>query len=159
MPCTYEETAEEIAERNDKEAARKYKPKLDLLTKGLCQAMRYMEKKNQLDQFDADVIAWFNVHKAADEKRKMKEEGPKLLKKYMGTYAGQHLKYKMTDKGMWHVEGEDSNCDMGGSHHNPHIGYVEGTFEKALLWAVVQKNFWAWGAGGKLTRITDVTKV
>ena len=53
----------------------------------------------------------------------------------------------------WLVRGEDPNCDIGGHHHQPHIGYVTGTFEKAIAWAVLQPKWVAWGAGGDISLV------
>jgi hypothetical protein len=32
------------------------------------------------------------------------------------------------DEGLWAIHGEDPNCDLGGSHIEPHIETVEGKY-------------------------------
>ena len=34
-------------------------------------------------------------------------------------------KYSPNEKGIWHIQGEDPNCDLGGSHHQPTLKYVD----------------------------------
>ena len=70
-----------------------------------------------------------------------------------------NLKYKLDQVGLWKIRGEDPNCDFGGPHHMPELGYVEGTYEKAIMWATIQPNWSSWGAGGDVTLVTNVTKV
>lgn len=53
---------------------------------------------------------------------------------------------------IWNVYGEDSNCDMGGSHIEPFLGAVEGTYRQAAEWAVKHTRFYAWGGGGSIKR-------
>ena len=48
------------------------------------------------------------------------------------TFRGQRLleKHQLNEYGTWEVRGEDPNCDMGGYHHEPLLGYFEGTLEE-----------------------------
>jgi len=48
------------------------------------------------------------------------------------------------------IKGEDPNCDFGGYHSNPIIGYAEGTYENVLQYAKTISGWFAWGSGGKL---------
>lgn len=59
---------------------------------------------------------------------------------------------KLSDYGIWKVTGEDPNADFGGHHHNPLIGYAEGTLEDVIAWAVEQPKWYAWGSGGHIER-------
>lgn len=61
--------------------------------------------------------------------------------------------YPATRYGIWVVRGEDPNCDLGGSHVEPLIGYVEGMYEIVVDWALVQPAFFAWGSGGSIEEI------
>jgi len=83
--------------------------------------------------------------------------------RFLRTYSGQELvsKYKMNMKGIWHVRGEDPNCDMGGSHSQPHLGYYKGTLDEVINLAVDLPGFWQWGSGGSINLITidDVDSV
>ena len=71
------------------------------------------------------------------------------------TYAGKQLlsKHSLDEKGLWKVKGEDPNCDMGGSHHQPDLGVVEGTLQEALEYGLAHKDFYSWGGGGDFEKI------
>lgn len=75
--------------------------------------------------------------------------------KYLNTYGGKRLleTYSLSTVGLWHVEGEDPNCDLGGSHHNPHLCYLEGKLEDVIREAVDLPRFWQWGGGGQITKV------
>lgn len=77
---------------------------------------------------------------------------------YYKSYEGKTLlaKHSMSDVGIWHIKGEDPNCDMGGSHHQPSLGFVEGKLEDVIHYAVTLKGFWVWGAGGSITKINII---
>ena len=82
------------------------------------------------------------------------------LDKYLKTYSGIELlkKWNLDQVGVWHVRGEDPNCDMGGSHYQPSIGYFEGALGEILEFGIDLPGFWQWGAGGKFEHI-NVQKV
>ena len=63
--------------------------------------------------------------------------------------------------GVWTIFGEDPNCDMGGSHHEPNLGKVQGTLKKAILHALTKDTFVSWGGGGhlKLSGKEKITKL
>lgn len=97
-----------------------------------------------------------------EQKRKVEYEAGRLhpndhVDKFLRGYYGQNLikEHKLSDVGKWEILGEDPNCDFGGSHIQPHIAYVEGTLEKALLYAVKQPNWYTWGAGGSVKAIKE----
>ncbi|QIG73985.1 hypothetical protein PP935_gp210 [Rhizobium phage RHph_N34] len=71
------------------------------------------------------------------------------------SYSGQRLleKHHLDEYGTWKVEGEDPNCDMGGPHHCPHLGYFEGELEAVIRKAVMLDRFWQWGSGGNITKV------
>jgi len=72
--------------------------------------------------------------------------------RYMQTYAGKHLGYPLSEVSVWLVHGEDPNCDMGGSHICPKLGYFEGKLEDVIRYAVELPNFWQWGGGGSFEK-------
>ena len=97
-----------------------------------------------------------------DKKIKIEFEAGRLhhnddVNNYLMGYGGKRLieKYELTYYGIWEILGEDPNCDYAGSHHQPHIAYVEGTLEKALLYAVKQPKWLTWGGGGDIKPIPE----
>lgn len=77
------------------------------------------------------------------------------------SYSGRTLltKHSLDEEGMWEILGEDSNCDLGGSHYMPRLGIVEGKLRDVISYAVTIPRFWTWGAGGDITRIDTPIKV
>lgn len=75
--------------------------------------------------------------------------------------GGLLKKHKLDEVGTWEVRGEDSNCDIGGSHHQPLLGYFEGKLEDVIKHAVHLSGFWQWGGGGDIIKLEKqlVTKV
>ena len=71
----------------------------------------------------------------------------------------RYNEYSSVDGGytVYAVYGEDPNCDLGGSHSNPYLGDVEGTFEEVLEYAAKNmKRFYSWGGGGYIKpRVND----
>lgn len=68
------------------------------------------------------------------------------------TFSGKEMlkKYDLSHYGVWEVRGEDSNADMGGYHHEPLIGYFEGTLEQVIRKAYTYDNWMSWGGGGSI---------
>lgn len=91
------------------------------------------------------------------------ERLPKIkqdVQRYLSsTYSGQRLleKHSLTEEGTWEILGEDSNCDLGGSHHQPNLGVYSGTLQKILEVAVQQPNWSSWGGGGNINKINIKT--
>lgn len=71
---------------------------------------------------------------------------------YLATYNGRELlkKYHPNTQGIWVVHGEDPNCDLGGHHHEPLLGYFEGRLEDVVAKVVMLPGFWQWGGGGRI---------
>ena len=65
----------------------------------------------------------------------------RLLKEYLPDMVG-----------MWAIYGEDSNCDLGGPHHEPHLETVTGTYKNVVEYALTLPNFFTWGYGGCIIR-------
>jgi hypothetical protein len=74
------------------------------------------------------------------------------INQFFHSYSGKRLssKYDLTHYSTWTILGEDTNCDLGGSHHQPNLGTVEGTLYQAIKHAVYLPGFWAWGSGGDI---------
>lgn len=83
--------------------------------------------------------------------------------RFLETYGGRELtsKHSLEEYGIWKVEGEDPNCDFGGSHHQPNLGLFEGKLLDVIKTAVELPAFWTWGAGGNITKVKEpaITKV
>jgi hypothetical protein len=76
------------------------------------------------------------------------------------SYSGRELlkKHTLSTVGLWRIHGEDPNCDMGGHHHQPYLGTVEGTLKDVIEYAVELKGFWQWGGGGSID-LVNVQKI
>lgn len=61
-------------------------------------------------------------------------------------------KHLPNDYGIWEVKGEDPNCDFGGYHHQPHLGFFEGTFKDVCKHALTLTGFFQWGSGGDVVK-------
>lgn len=85
------------------------------------------------------------------------------LSRFSKTYSGGELlsKYSLDEEGTWEVRGEDPNCDFGGYHHEPFLGYYKGKLRDVIELAVELPGFWSWGSGGRIikARPRKVTKV
>jgi len=77
---------------------------------------------------------------------------------YQKTYGYKSVQDKLDVYGLWHVQGEDTNPDFGGSHHQPTLGYFEGVLRDVMEYAFTLKGFWSWGGGGNFTQI-EIVKV
>ena len=77
------------------------------------------------------------------------------------SYSGRELlkKHKLNEQGLWQIRGEDPNCDLGGAHHMPNLGIVEGMLRDVIEYAVELPQFWQWGAGGDITKIGPIPKI
>lgn len=82
-----------------------------------------------------------------------------LFNRYMNTYNGRNLKYSLYQEGIWKVLGEDVNCDLGGSHHQPELGTFEGKLIDIIKYAVTLNGFWAWGGGGNFVKVKPPVKI
>ena len=63
------------------------------------------------------------------------------------------------EEGLWAIHGEDPNCDLGGSHVEPHLETVEGRYGDVLDYALSLPGFFGWGAGGSIRKITVKRRV
>lgn len=70
-------------------------------------------------------------------------------------WLGRSLDYNypisdLDEYGVYHIRGEDPNCDFGGHHHEPDLGFLEGPLWAVINDAVEIHGFFSWGAGGKV---------
>lgn len=54
--------------------------------------------------------------------------------------------------GTWRILGEDPNCDYGGSHHEPELETVIGTYINVVDYAMSLGSFFTWGGGGRILK-------
>ena len=74
MPCTYEPSQQEIEESFQRNALALYKPKLDKLTRLLCEACNLIEcEYGNLNCGSKELSKWWIKHKKEDTKRLKKE--------------------------------------------------------------------------------------
>lgn len=80
---------------------------------------------------------------------------------FLTRYSGQKLlkEHSLEEEGLWQVFGEDPNCDFGGSHHQPNLGFFSGRLTDVIDAAVELSGFWAWGAGGDIRKVSQIKKV
>lgn len=88
MPCRYDPTPEEerrwAEERNEalkKAWLEEFKPKLDELTKLLCEACQVIIKTNTECDVSPELTAWWLAHQEEDAKREAKESQERVKKK------------------------------------------------------------------------------
>ena len=77
------------------------------------------------------------------------------FERYLNTYSGQKLlkDHSLDEQGTWEILGEDSNCDLGGSHYMPKLATVEGSLGEVVRLGVEMGGFWQWGGGGDFRKI------
>ena len=72
-------------------------------------------------------------------------------------------RYPADTFGRWKIVGEDSNCDLGGSHYQPHLETVTGTYKNVVEYALTLDRFFTWGGGGDIiqeeTSLKNIDKV
>ena len=85
--------------------------------------------------------------------RTHKEKVSHFLARESQRFWSKWYKLPTTTRGIWRICGEDSNCDMGGSHIEPYLETVSGTLQDAIDYAVELPRFWGWGAGGSIEMV------
>ena len=112
----------------------------------------------RIQQIDRE-IAKLQAEKEKLEAIDRLPETQRKVKRYLEvTYSGKKLlqKHSLDEKGFWQVRGEDPNCDLGGYHHQPDLGIIEGTLKEALEYGVMHPNFYTWGGGGDFEKINII---
>lgn len=84
-----------------------------------------------------------------------------MTNKFVNTYSGKKLleKHSLSTEGTWAVYGEDPNCDLGGPHHQPLLGYYTGKLIDVIANVESMNSFWQWGAGGRIELVSAVKVV
>ena len=100
---------------------------------------------------DLDGRIHDTLKEAESANERIRERNDPVLK-FSRTYGGKRLleKYGRSHYGIWEVRGEDNNADMGGSHHEPLLGFFQGTLEEVINKAYTLKGFTTWGGGGSI---------
>lgn len=62
-------------------------------------------------------------------------------------------KFPSMQEGIWEVRGEDPNCDLGGPHHQPLLGYYKGRYGDIVDYALELNGFFQWGYGGDIKEV------
>jgi hypothetical protein len=92
---------------------------------------------------------------ATAHEHKLDGKAEKNYQQFIGTsYSGRELlkKHSLNEYGIWEVRGEDPNCDLGGAHYQPKLGFFEGTLEQVIRKAVSIPGFYTWGGGGDIKK-------
>ncbi len=97
---------------------------------------------------------------AEKHEAKLKADAQTHYEHYIKTHNGISLlkTHTLDEYGIWQVLGEDPNCDLGGYHFTPNLGYLEGNLKVIIEKAVTMKGFWSWGGGGEIRKV-EVTKL
>lgn len=97
-----------------------------------------------------------NVQDAEIHEKNLNKKDLTRYEKYLNTFFGESLlkKHSLDEYGIWEILGEDPNCDFGGPHYNPKLGFLEGRLDDILKKAVGMKGFWSWGGGGEIRKIS-----
>lgn len=117
---------------------------------------------NRIKEIDAEITK-LNAEKLRLKKEANLKYQDNDIEKFSTSYLGGQLlkKYSLDTEGVWEIKGEDPNCDLGGPHKNPSLGFFEGKLEDVIKTAVNMKGWYTWGSGGFITKIEDkiITKV
>ena len=112
---------------------------------------RIKEIDNQIAKLQAEKEKLEAIQKMPEVERKIKDY---LERTYNGKRLLDH--HTLDEKGVWKVLGEDPNCDMGGYHHQPELGIVEGTLKEVLEYGLQHPDFYCWGGGGNFIKLTII---
>lgn len=140
--CTraeFEKLLDSLPETRYNEASRAETPMIKEVTK-------YVTSDGK--EFDTKAEA--NKYLETSEGRKQN-----LLDKFYKTYYSDKLmrEHSLEEEGLWRVQGEDPNCDLGGAHYMPELGNYAGKLKNVIEIAVTLPGFWQWGSGGKITKL------
>ncbi len=75
MPCSYDPSPEETARYERERITKVIKPKLNKLTRLLCEAcqiLEQMESESEVFHIPSGLSRWWKAHKKKDAKRKLK---------------------------------------------------------------------------------------
>jgi hypothetical protein len=116
--------------------------------------------KERIKQIDKEIERLQAEKQRLEEIERMPELQRKIKRYLETTYSGQQLmkKHSLDEVGVWKVVGEDPNCDLAGSHHQPELGIIQGTLQQALEFGLTHSNFYNWGAGGDFYKLNIIVK-
>ncbi len=75
------------------------------------------------------------------------------------TYSDLLKYHKLDEDGLWHIYGEDPDCDFEGSHSGPHLCVAKGKLSDVIHYAVTLPFFWQFGKGGKIIKVNEIVDV
>lgn len=104
----------------------------------------------------SDGVEFVDEETANDHEYNIKANKVNRAQNWLRTsYNGKELtkKYSLTEFAVWRITGEDPNCDLGGHHYEPNLGTVTGVLEDVVEYAVSLDGFFAWGGGGRITKL------
>jgi hypothetical protein len=116
------------------------------------------QNKQRIENIDKEIAKLQSEKEGLIEIESLPEIEKKIQNYLSSAYSGKRLleKYSLDEFGFWKILGEDPNCDLGGSHHQPDLGVVEGTLKEALVYALKNSDFYTWGGGGDITKINII---
>lgn len=60
--------------------------------------------------------------------------------------------YDAAEHGTWSIYGEDQSAELTGSHHEPKLEVVTGTYKNVVEYALTLDGFFSWGRGGRIQK-------
>ena len=64
-----------------------------------------------------------------------------------------NAKFGEDAEGLWQVFGADDNCDLGGHHYTPSLGFYRGKLKDVIKLFMTLPRFWSWSVG-EIKRVT-----
>lgn len=83
----------------------------------------------------------------------------KIISNTIKSFYNENQSIGTNTYGIWDIRGEDPNCDFGGSHSEPHLGYAEGTLNDVAAFASTLKEISTWGSFGHLRLISNIIEI
>lgn len=76
-----------------------------------------------------------------------------------GALKANNEKYPHNTHGIWVIKGEDPNCDMGGSHVSPTLGYARGKYIDVLSFGRMLPRWNTWSPDGGRVEAIEVMEI
>lgn len=67
--------------------------------------------------------------------------------------------YPKLELGVWDIYGEDANADLAGVHSTPFLARVEGSYWRAVEFALKLPRFFTWGGGGEVKKYEPASAI
>jgi hypothetical protein len=116
------------------------KPIVEIITKFSAADGKVFDTEAEADAWDVELL---------------KTPEQKSFEQFLNSYSMSYMTKKgitLETVGYWRAQGEGE--DRAGRI----LGYVHGTLEAAIRWAVVQKGWYSWGGGGSIDPF-DITEL